>query len=72
MSAIRQTNSQAFPVLPIDSEGRSGLARNPDALYLQTFEVNGGVVYIFVIKSTGAVEIEYRIDSSDWMSFQGC
>ena len=67
--SIEKISETIIPVSPLFHGSQEKLNCSPDALYLQIYKVNEDVFYIFGIKSKGSIEVEYRIDSSQWMEF---
>jgi len=69
ISSIEKISENIVAISPFTGREPEGLRRRPDCLYMQIFKVNDNTVYIFGIKSKGSVEIEYKINTADWMTF---
>jgi hypothetical protein len=69
VSSIEKISENVVLVSPLARKDSRGLSAKPDALYLQIYKVNRDEYYIFGIKSKGTIEIEYKIDSENWLGF---
>jgi len=69
ISSIEKICGNILTIYPLMVRELDGLNKKPDALYVQIFKVNENSVYIFGIKSKGLIEIEYKINTADWMGF---
>lgn len=67
--SIEKICEDVIAIYPFSERINERLKRRPDSLFFQIFKVNNKTVYIFGIKSKGSFEIEYRINTDDWMRF---
>jgi len=69
INSIEKLSEEIIPVAPLEHRSPDHLDHRPYAMYLQTYKVNNQYVYIFGIKSKGTIEIELKIDTTDWIEY---